>query len=473
MERKMEFRKINLKFQVVGIALFIFSSIPMIANALPAFPGAQGFGSNTIGGRGGTLCKVTNTNDSGSGSFRACLTASGPRIVIFTVGGTINLSSPISISNPYITIAGQTAPGGGIQLNGSGININTHDVIMRGLRVRDYSPAVEGAVSMFTGAYNIILDHNSFQYAEDQPVTFWYNPYNVTVSWNIVAFGCQSPAFSAGMLIGGYDACQTPGNSISIHHNLFAHNGDRSPLIKQKLTAVEIINNVVYNWDYYGGRTFAESSWIKNQYIAGPNTRSSKSIFVQNGGECPSLPANSVFLSHNIGPGRTTDTGDDWLIADGSATYRANSSVFTLSGVTETDVSALKSAIIAANGVGAYLPSRDSLDALIIGQVNAGSGGSLINTPSGVICSGCTNGVPSIAIGTYPTDTDGDGMPDSWESTNGTNPSVSDANGDVNGDGYTNIEKYINSFFTTNGSPPPPPPPSSLVPNPPTIMNIQ
>src|SRR3990172_7408408 len=139
-EKAMGFSKINLKLQAVVIAFFVLSAIPMIANAFPAFPGAQVWGSDTIGGRGGTVIKVTNLNDSGTGSLRAALTASGPRIVIFRVGGTINLSSPIWVGNPYLTIAGQTAPGGGILIRGPNqqggdghpsIAIQTHDVIIR------------------------------------------------------------------------------------------------------------------------------------------------------------------------------------------------------------------------------------------------------------------------------------------------------------------------------------------------------
>jgi pectate lyase len=102
---------------------------------LPAFPGAEGFGSQTMGGRGGQIIEVTNLNDSGAGSFRAAVSALGARIIVFKVSGIIQASSVIHINNPYITIAGQTAPGGGIAVKGSGISIRTHDVIIRGMKM--------------------------------------------------------------------------------------------------------------------------------------------------------------------------------------------------------------------------------------------------------------------------------------------------------------------------------------------------
>ena len=126
-----------------------------------------------------------------------------------------------------------------------------------------------------------------------------------------------------GFLIGGYDACETPGYNISLHHNLLAHNWDRNPLIKQKVGSTEVINNIIYNWQWFGSRTFSEAAFVKNTYIPGPDITSKAPIFVQNGGECPSLQANSVYISHNIGPGRTTDTGDDWNIVNGgTSSYR-------------------------------------------------------------------------------------------------------------------------------------------------------
>jgi hypothetical protein len=165
-------------------------------------------------------------------------------------------------------------------------------------------------------------------------------------------------------------------------------------------------------------------------------------------------------VTHNIGPNRPTDTGDDWnVVVGGTSQYRTNTPPFALSGIVEDDVTTVQSKVLASTGAGAIIPSRDSLDAATINDVINGTG-----TIYGTIT------YPTPDTGTPPVDTDGDGMPDAWESANGTNPSVHDANGDVDGDGYTNIEEYINSFVPASGSPPPP---TGLIPNPPSLIGIE
>jgi pectate lyase len=468
--------KFRIVFFMTICAFIALCTVPLAANALPSFPGAEGFGSTTVGGRGGKVLFVTNLNASGTGSLRAAMTASGPRIIVFRVGGTINLSGSgdINVSNPYMTIAGQTAPGDGILIRGGAINISTHDVIIRGLRLR-----TNGADSMnnFSGAYNIIWDHNSMSWSTDTVAGNWYNPHDITFSWNIIAEGLTTGEHSAGMLVGGYNDCTEPGYNITMHHNLLAHNMQRSPLIKMRIGSPEFINNVVYNWQATGTTTFSEAYIAKNHYIAGANTASGvNAVEVKNGGECPSLQAASVMVSHNIGPGRLTDTGDDWLIVKGgSSTYRTNSLPFALSGVTEDDVGDVKAKVL--GGAGASYPAWDIADTRIISDVKNVTGSAKSAPPAW----------PSLASGTAPTDTDNDGMPDSWETAHGLNPNSSaDGNLDLDGDGYTNIEEYINSLIPTVATsspppPPPPPPPSSppppppaaLTPNAPTNLQIQ
>ena len=315
--------------------------------SLPAFPGAEGFGSQTIGGRGGRVIKVTNLNDSGTGSLRAALTASGARIVVFDVGGTINLSSTIIINNPYLTIAGQTAPGDGILIRGvddtdavnggeGTLEILTHDVIIRGLRIRGVNRSAIAVYSYPAGsAYNIVIDHNSLSWSVDTIIDLWYNPRDVTVSWNVISEAVGQHNY--GMLIGGYDDCATAGYNVSVHHNLFTQNSARIPLIKENTKATEVINNVVYNHLWNGTVTYAQAAIIGNQYIAGKNTQNERPIWVLDS-YCKTLQPSSVFVSHNIGKGRPADIGDDWLIVDGSSTYRANTPPFALSGITVDDV---------------------------------------------------------------------------------------------------------------------------------------
>lgn len=462
-------KKTKSKLQLIVFFLFTFSAIPTVANALPAFPGAEGWGSTTIGGRGGTVIKVTNTNDSGAGSLRAALTASEPRVVIFTAGGTINLSSAITITNPYLTVAGQTAPGGGIQITGSSIEFRTHDVIVRGVRFRqqaDVNVKINGDSSNSTHpTYNIVFDHCTFNFglSGTKQIALWFNPYNVTFSWNIISYSLGTTANSKGLLIGGWDTCGgISASHVTTHHNLFAHNADRNPLIKQETDYTEIINNIVYDWFWYGTWTMAPTYMVGNHYIAGPRTDPSvRPIQVVNGGECLTLQPNAVYVAHNIGPGRATDTGEEWNIVQGGVSiYKRTTPPFPLSGVTEDVVNNVKTRVLA--GAGATVPSRDSLDTRVINDITNGTG-STISSISDV------GGLPSLASGAPPADIDGDGIPDTWETAHGLNPNNADANIYASS-GYTWIEEYINSFFAVSG---PSPSPAILIPDPPTNIRIQ
>jgi pectate lyase len=480
----MGFGRIKAIIRVLVIVLIILSVTPMISNALPAFPGAQGWGSDTTGGRSvsaklykvNTLSDGTNGSCSGNictGTLRYALTASGPRIIIFTVGGTITLNSSIWISNPYFTVAGQTAPGGGILIRGPGnpegygaaiVVQSTHDVIVRGLKLRDTGDSGITVLGSPSPSYNVIVDHNSLSWNIDAMGEIWEDSTKITFSYNIFSEALANPVgYAQGVLVGTAAGCTKLVQDITLHHNLFSHNGSRNPLIKHDVGRNEIINNVIYHWDYAGIETYATSYIAKNVLVKKPGQTetSPRGIRVTSGGECPSLlQSGTVMVTHNIGPDRPTDTGDDWLAVDGGTnSYRTNSPPFTLWGMTEEDVSTVKATVLA--NAGAIIPYRDSVDTRIINDVNNLSG-NFITSPSQV------GGWPTIAGGTYPTDTDGDGMPDTWETARGLNPNdPSDWNKDRDGDGYLNIEEYINSFFPANVS--------AIVfhtPNPPTIIGI-
>jgi hypothetical protein len=441
---------------------------PAVSHSLPSFPGAQGWGSDTVGGRDASakLYKVNVVTDSGgasgsgscsgnicTGDLRFALRASGPRIVIFTTGGTITLNSQLAITNGFLTVAGQTAPGDGIQIKDYGFNIVADDIIIRGLRIRpgdlagtDDSIIVHG---VGTSRNNIVLDHNSLSWALDELLTLWQHPgeiyHDITLSWNIFSEGIRPGAVGHGVLIGDGLSFANPSYNISIHHNLIAHNPDRNPLLKGSVLT-ELINNVGYNWNWFALRTMTKTAFIGNHYIKGPNTTSGDWFVVMADSDYTEpLPSNSVYLSNNIGPGRPTNTGDEWDCvfggpSGGYAGYRTNTPPFTLSNVVEDDVSTVKSTVLA--GVGATSPLRDSVDTRVVNDVNNITG-------SHIASQSAVGGWPTLAAGTYPTDTDLDGMPDAWESLNGTDPNVSDWNGDLDGDGYFNIEEYINSFFET------------------------
>ena len=261
-----------------------------------AFPGAEGFGTQTIGGRGGQLIEVTNLNDSGPGSFRAAVETTGPRIVVFTTGGTIELSTPVEIYDPFITIAGQTAPGDGISLKGEGLYIHTHDVIVRGLRIRigdlgTPTNSRDGINISTTGAttdiYNVVLDHVSVAWAIDENIATWesssnsFDIYDVTIQWTITSEalhdsihideGETEPApHSMGLLLG------RDSERISVHHNLLSNNNGRNPRL-DGITEGEVINNLIYGWGQDAPTRNAEDPAIfhvlNNFYHSGSSSR--------------------------------------------------------------------------------------------------------------------------------------------------------------------------------------------------------
>jgi len=273
---------------------------PTPVTTVRSFPGAEGFGTGTPGGRGGDVCQVTSLADSGAGTLRACIEATGPRHVIFRTGGTILLRDRLIIENPYITIAGQTAPGDGITLrmdpepgtDHGTMSIKTHDVVIRFLRFRpgDGGNADDShdALTIYDGdVHDIVIDHSSFSWAVDENVNIYDDASDVTVSYSVIAEGLRDAGHpegqhSKGMLAGGTDA-----HNVSIHHNLFVSNVDRNPQISG-LSVADIRNNVIYNYgDGSGdGVTLVSSSngapqvnWVGNYYKPGPDSPVDRSEF--------------------------------------------------------------------------------------------------------------------------------------------------------------------------------------------------
>jgi pectate lyase len=203
--------RLEILHPLIVLGPFVFA--PTFASAaVPAFPGAQGGGAASVGGRGGAVIEVTNLNDSGAGSLRACMLATGPRTCVFRVGGTINLLSSLRITKPYLSLAGQTAPGGGILLSGKDSSENmvviaTNDVIFRYIRVRKgYNGGCDdecGAnIIMGVESYNIIVDHTSSTWNQDEGIGNSASVRAVTISWNLVGEGIRSTAewHSTGIL---------------------------------------------------------------------------------------------------------------------------------------------------------------------------------------------------------------------------------------------------------------------------------
>lgn len=423
-----------------------FLTISAVAQGLPAFPGAVGFGSTTIGGRGGRVIEVTNLNASGPGSFREACEASGPRIVIFRTGGTITLKSNIDIVNPYITIGGQTAPGDGISIRGATIHVMTHDVIIRSLRVRvgddptgpnpDNRDGIQISNSR-TPVYNVIIDHCSVSWGIDENISIWYSAHDITIQNSISSEGLYNSIHSEGSHSKGALFGDEVSN-VTFIGNLLAHNHERNPRFRSTNTI--IVNNVVYDRRWMATRIDAGSelqkiSIIGNVYKKGPEETFNKSIYIEG-----VYPGSQIYIDDND---CTTDAmpsstpcyeehvnGDPFVNID---------PISWPSGLVARSSDGVLQWVLA--NVGAYPNNRDSVDTRIISDVQNGTGG-LIDSQGEV------GGWPTLEAGTPPPDKDHDGMPDTWETARGLDPNdSSDGNKDRNGDGYTNVEEYINGLI--------------------------
>lgn len=419
---------------------------------IPAFPGAQGFGSTTPGGRGGRVLEVTNLNADGPGSFRAACEVPEPRIVVFRSAGTIKLDGDIKIKNPYITIAGQTAPGDGICIRGAAIRIKTHDVIIRGLRIRvgddpnGPGPGNRDGIGIANPQdppYNIIIDHCSISWAIDENIATYKEVRDITFQWCIISEALRNSLHPSGthsmaMLLDKYSA-----QSISIHHNLFAHNRSRQPKI-QEGSETEIINNVFYNWEARATIVGegANTNIIKNYYKKGPNTTDdmNRSHYIWKGIYLKREESGmKVYVEGNIGPGRLTDSEDEWAVVAGSEQFRSLAPPVLSTGVVTYSASTAYELVL--KNAGAIKPHRDPVDERVVQAVRDGTG-SLIDSQEQV------GGWPMLAPGTPQPDIDHDGMPDEWEIARGLNPKdPADGNADRDGDGYTNVEEYLNGLL--------------------------
>ncbi|TDL18951.1 pectin lyase-like protein [Rickenella mellea] len=417
--------------------------------AIPAFPGAEGFGASAIGGRGGSVYIVTNLNDSGAGSFRDAVSQSH-RIVTFAVGGVIKINSRIVVSS-HVTIAGQTAPGQGITVYGNGLSYSGADhSITRYIRYRmgKGGDAGKDGITIANGN-NMIFDHVSVSWGRDETFSINGDVSNVTIQDTIIAQGLQT--HSCGGLI------QTSTGGVSIIRSLYIDNKTRNPKVKG---VNEFVNNVVYNWGGGGGYIAGDSSEksftniMNNVFISGPST--SVSPFTRGNANFQTFVQHNYYDSNKNGLmkwfHRIIDTTNSSFTgkldgAELAATTDNYSGVaFVGTRFNYPTVNKLLAPLDAYSTVlsGAGMSkSRDNVDTLLVNEVKSlGTSGELISDET---VSPWNSGGP-IAGGTAPKDSDGDGMPDAWEKANGLNPNVNDASGDKNGDGYDNIENYINSL---------------------------
>jgi hypothetical protein len=431
-----------------------------------AFPGAEGFGRCTQGGRGGRVIEVTTLNDEGSGSLRQCAQEeSGPRTCVFRVSGTISLGTyDIVITNPYVTIDGSTAPGGGIALKDGGISVKANHVILRYLRVRP------GPASFFQRKVNangisiqsnesevihdVIVDHCSVSWGTDDLIYVIYGSDNVTIQWSIFSEGlydCGPECGGKGFLM-GYGA-----RNVSFHHNLSAHNwirwpevtgGGSSPGFTGKL---DFVNNVQYNGngtdtiiDPYHGPI--HSNFVGNFWKDGPDTlaRNTGYSAIRAMSGLTYSSSASLHVSGNIGRGRANNSFPETAIVwQDNGPFKIEPARLPYPQLTTTDAFTARDKVLA--GAGAMLPTRDRVDTRVTSEVANGTG-RWINDPSEV------GGWPTLASTTPPVDRDRDGMPDDWETAHNLNPTdSSDGAEDADGDGYSNFEEYLHNLQSLSG----------------------
>ena len=417
---------------------------------LPAFPGAEGFGSTTPGGRGGQVYVVTNLNDDGPGSFRAACEAVGPRIIIFDIGGTIEANSianeDINIKSPYCTIAGQTAPGIGICLRGAALNITTHDVVVQHMRFRRGWDA-NGIDSGFQDCVrivkpwdiptapspsNIIIDHCSISWTISRNLATWDGAHDFTVQNCIIS----EP------LTGDYQGYSQPGmgfligdssTNVTVHHNLFAGNPSRNPRMKHG-SYVDMVNNVVYNW-YQIAVACGDSSMSSGAPSVSANIVGNyfKTGLIND----PIMSA--VTLAYTTTDLYASDNVYDVpLVSSESRPIDFLGAPVAAPPITTTSAqTAYEQVLIDA---GANKPCRDSVDTRVINNVINGTG--FYFNHQDVV-----GGYPPLPAGTPRVDSDGDGIPDDWELAHNLLPNdPSDGNLDRDGDGYTNIEEWIHGL---------------------------
>jgi hypothetical protein len=422
---------------------------------MPAFPGAEGFGAESIGGRGGRVIFVRNLNDSGRGSLRAAIESDGPRTVIFRISGTIALKSHLSVTKPYITIAGQTAPGDGICLKDHTFSVSADHVIVRYIRCRpgDNTKSESDALSLSSGQ-NIIVDHCSASWSVDETLSASSTGQlgNVTVQWCIISESLHNSTHHKGphgygsLIRGGH------GNGYTFHHNLYAHHHARLPRpgnyndhsIDPDGFILDFRNNVIYNWagraagynadGSNGTNSITRMNFIGNYYKTGPNSNGNLAF-------SESTKTASAYFSGNSMNGSYPDdpwslvTFDNFSSRDIDA-YKQSNPIPVPPVKTDDAITAYKR--ILAN-CGATLPKQDAVDTRIASSLINGTG-KIINDEDEV------GAWPELKSTKPPKDYDRDGMPDDWEKQYGFDPNNSaDRNKDPDNDGYTNLEEYLNN----------------------------
>lgn len=466
-------------FKRLGVALataallFLALRPDQAQAAVPAFPGAEGGGAISSGGRGvgGVVIPVTNLFDSGVGSLRACVEKSGPRTCVFRVGGTIQLQSTLRINNPFLTIAGQTAPGGGITLSGKLLDrsyvmiTNASNMVIRYIRLRHgfttNGDNLGGNLLVAAGSNNSIVDHVSSSWNMDEGIGTNSNASglrNVTFSYDLQAeplAAHPTQLFSANT--GVFD--------IDFHHNLVMNGNHRVPLVRD-ITG-RFASNLLYNHSYFWTQISGSSAKIDvigNKYVAGPRYGQVRPG-IHEINSCCGTP--SIFLSGNIGWNQANPAADQYLMArqnnaEGgaetgpipAAQRRASALAALTYPITSEAIATMEANVLATVGAsrhlgcdGKWVPYRDDVDVRQVTQYQNNTGNTFLVTQESQV-----GGFPSLPGGTACTDSDNDGMPNAYEVIKGYNQSVPDQN-TVLGTGFSRLETFLAG--ETGVTPPP------------------
>jgi pectin methylesterase-like acyl-CoA thioesterase len=413
------------------------------AAPLPAFPGAEGSGALTQGGRGGDVYHVINLSDSGPGSLRfGVQNAAGPRTIVFDVSGTIFLQTKLSINKSFLTLAGQTAPGDGITVAGWTTAItDTHDVIVRYMRFRPGDvncPNYQDDGFTVDRSTNVIADHVSASWSVDETLSVTESD-KVTVQWSLITESMKNSCHVKGPH--GYGSLIRYGNGIiSYHHNLYAHHDSRNPRLGDNI-GLDFVNNVIYDWGseagYSGDNTEGTPrlNYVGNYLVAGPSTPSTKRNRAFNGGGTSTqiYQSNNAIDSNLNGAHDGQDT--QWTMFIGSYT-KQQPGRFSFPQVASDDAPTAYERVLNLAG---HSLVRDTADTRVISEVRT-EAGHHINSENEV------GGWPALNSLTPPVDTDQDGIPDSWETDHGLNPLNAADGPAISTSGYSNLELYLNDL---------------------------
>ena len=438
-----------------------------------AFPGAEGFGKYTTGGRGGKVMVVTNLNDDGAGSFREAVSKNYPRIIVFAISGTIHLNSRLNIMGD-VTIAGQSAPGDGICLADQPVSLAGDNIIVRYLRFRMGDRYQKGGMVNGSGSddafggirrKNIIVDHCSMSWSTDEVFSIYAGD-STTLQWNFIT---EPLNYSYHFETGDKDYEQHGyggiwgGKHTSAHHNLFAHCNNRNPRFDGIRNApeefVDYRNNVIFNWgsnNIYAGEG-GNYNIVNNYFKYGPSTNKNVRYRIANPGkrENPPIPFGKWYVEGNYVDGAEEMTGNNRLGVHIGNKATEEEKIQTLitqphrSISIETESAEKAYEAVLAKG-GCSLPARDTLDQRIVNDVKNRTGRFIDvqgGYPHGTEYEKTLNAWPYLRSIAAPKDSDRDGMPDEWEVKNSLNPDdASDAARVKLHHFYSNIEVYLNSI---------------------------